>query len=92
MGTTSLLGYHAPSFTYGTDLILPPDINPQLRKILLSAAAADSESGQLNEDEIDFEVIRQYMLALNTTNDFHRKSFIPEVSDDAGGYERLLFL
>lgn len=79
MATTSLLGYHAPSFTYGTDLILPADVNNQLRRILLSAAAAEDHGTQDDEDEIEFEVIREYMMAMSSSYDLHTKSFIPEV-------------
>lgn len=92
MATTTLLGYHAPSFTYGTDLILPVETNIKLRGILLSAAVAEGKLDGNVEDkakgEVEFEVIREYMSAMNTTYSTQGKRFIPEVS---GRYDFFFF-
>lgn len=79
MATTSLLGYHAPSFTYGTDLILPAEVNSMLRKLLLSAAAHRFEGRNLDDEQVEFEIIREYMDVMNTTSNLLDKSFMPEV-------------
>ena len=37
MGSAALLGFYGPSFTYGTDLILPVEANTRLRAVLWDA-------------------------------------------------------
>lgn len=49
--TTAILGFHSPSFTYGTDLILPAGINADLRQLLLSGANASGKEEATEEDD-----------------------------------------
>lgn len=78
MATTALLGFHAPSFTSGTDLILPAEVNAKLRHILLSGAMAE---GRQRKDQADFDIIQEYLDAMDTTGDIHKERHIPEVSN-----------
>ncbi len=45
MGSTALLGISAPSFTYGTDLLLPAETNEQLRKVLRRSRDSEQKGG-----------------------------------------------
>lgn len=37
LATTSVLGFNSPSFSFGTDIVLPAEINQQLRDVILTA-------------------------------------------------------
>ncbi|CAM9670176.1 unnamed protein product, partial [Ectocarpus fasciculatus] len=53
--TTSLLGFDAPSFSYGSDLFLPTWVNPELRRVLASGGELPSRAWK--PDDRDFQRI-----------------------------------
>ncbi|CAB1101450.1 unnamed protein product [Ectocarpus sp. CCAP 1310/34] len=69
--TTFLLGFDAPSFSYGADLFLPAWVNPELRRVLASGTALPSKAWE--PDDRDFQRIA--MSILMKTED----AFVPEL-------------
>ena len=53
--TSSILGIKSPSFTHGTDLILPVEANAALRELI---QISDPEAATLIEDALFLEGIR----------------------------------
>lgn len=52
--TTAVLGFGSPSFSYGTDLLLPAEMNTQLRGLLLAGHKPEMTRGdEDDDDEID---------------------------------------
>ena len=49
--TTAVLGFNAPSFTFGTDLMLPVAANAELREelVLLNVESVDGENTTTDE-------------------------------------------
>lgn len=77
MATTALLGFHAPCFTHGADVILPADTNDQLRRLLKSSshfAQGEMEGG----DEVEVALLHSALGALNSSI-LADRAFIPEV-------------
>lgn len=58
--TTAILGFHSPSFTYGTDLILPSSVNAELREVLLTGEnlGPGSSPHRPNKDDDDERALR----------------------------------
>lgn len=86
LATTTLLEYHAPSFTYGTDLILPSETNFNLRQVILErtkAAASEDEglAGKIKNMN-DLDAIRAFIHSSIDAQGLRRYLYIPEVSDD----------
>ncbi|CBJ32055.1 conserved unknown protein [Ectocarpus siliculosus] len=91
--TTLILGFNAPSFTYGTDLILPAGMNAELRKVLLSASStlADDAVGSPlslkkqeapptgDEEQQELDLLRDYVLATASIHQLQKNVFIPEL-------------
>lgn len=83
--TTAVLGFEAPSFTYGTDLILPADTNEQLRALMRAsvgddesiAAAAKSAPSWLEHEE-DMQLFSKYESIMPGDDPFDGM-FVPEV-------------
>ncbi|CAM9328797.1 unnamed protein product, partial [Ectocarpus sp. 12 AP-2014] len=69
--TTSLLGFDAPSFSYGADLFLPAWVNPELRRVLASGTVLPSKAWR--PDDRDFQRIA--MSIMMETED----AFVPEL-------------
>ncbi|CBJ32752.1 hypothetical protein Esi_0364_0009 [Ectocarpus siliculosus] len=90
--STLILGFNAPSFTYGTDLILPADTNAELRKVLLSASSplADgavrsplplkNQEAPPTEDNEEKEqtLLRDYVVATASIHQLHTRVYVPE--------------
>lgn len=55
--TMSILGFSPPSFTYGTDLILPVSANAELRQLLVSDLDLN---GATDVDDVAVAEIAQY--------------------------------
>ncbi|CAM9769234.1 unnamed protein product [Ectocarpus sp. 6 AP-2014] len=91
--STLILGFNAPSFTYGTDLILPADTNAELRKVLLSASSplADgavrsplplkNQEAPPTEDNEEKEqtLLRDYVVATASIHQLHTRVYVPEL-------------
>lgn len=69
MGTASLLGFHGYSFTYGSDLVLPAELNSQLRAIL---QATMNESGSNKK-------MHAFLDSIPSNHASDIRIFIPEV-------------
>lgn len=54
--TTEVLGFKAPSFTHGTELMLPVGANAELREELISGLELDGEA----EEDAAFRVIESF--------------------------------
>lgn len=82
LATTRLLGFHAPSFTFGTDLILPANTNAQLRNLLLPAVLSSPDFPERigNVDEMEIGLLEDYVSAVNISHHLQSKIFLPEVS------------
>lgn len=70
MASAAFLGLHGLSFTYGTDLILPAEINAQLRTALRDAMN-DSRTNAL-----EYQTLLDFLLANHIDN---ASIFVPEV-------------
>ena len=53
-----LLGFESPVFTFGTDLILPPNVNSDLRDMLLAAETMTTASSKEWNDDDELAVKR----------------------------------
>lgn len=73
MATMSVLGFSTPSFSFGTDIMLPVDSNQQLRDLLLSTTE-EGEAGLEDRTSRDKD-----LLAVRTLGKF-ANVFVPEVS------------
>jgi len=75
-----LLGFHPPSFTYGTDLLLPIEANEQLRAKLvpkeLSRNSRDTES-KLSHVQVIQDIQQMLLVKQNLDVDI----YIPEVGN-----------
>eukprot|EP00903_Cladosiphon_okamuranus_P017929 g16497.t1 len=85
MGTSILLGFSPPCFTYGSDLILPADLNEQLRGILRESKVLGPEEGALQvgqkataEDDVDDELTGD-LASIGALHRQHATVSIPEV-------------
>lgn len=56
--TSAILGFGSPSFSYGTDLILPAYVNQQLRSFLLSGRETQS-GAERGEGEQELQLQRR---------------------------------
>lgn len=86
LATTRLLGFHAPSFTFGTDLLLPADINAHLRNFLLPAVPSSPNLPARVEtvDELEIGLLEKYVSAMNISANLQSHVYVPEVSRLAG--------
>ncbi|CAB1098794.1 unnamed protein product [Ectocarpus sp. CCAP 1310/34] len=80
LGSAVLLGFPAPSFTFGSDLILPAETNGQLRALLgtKTRQGRRTEFG-LHDAELEVEDLYTYLASVA---DLHREStsiYVPEV-------------
>lgn len=82
LATTRLLGFQAPSFTFGMDLILPAVTNAQLRNLLHPAVVLSLDLPERVEivEEWKNEQIEEYISAVNISHHLQSKMFLPEVS------------
>ena len=77
LGSTAILGFESPCFTYGTDLILPVEINGRLRAVLKKNQEADDRRGEgQGLDETD---AFRYLASTESKNLPHVTIYIPEV-------------
>lgn len=76
LATTSVLGFSSPSFSFGMDIILPAEINQQLRDVLLSDPNAGTSRGKPDSNP--------EVRAVRAMDEF-KGTFIPEVSESASG-------
>lgn len=72
MATMSVLGFSTPSFSFGTDIMLPVHSNQQLRDLLLSTTE-EGEAGLEGRTSRDKD-----LLAIRTLGKF-ADVFVPEV-------------
>lgn len=77
MGTNVVLGFHGRSFTYDNELILPAEINVQLREIL---RVAMGKSGFYKEDDDSgTNLFTGFLDSLSSNHSENASIFIPEV-------------
>lgn len=74
LATTSVLGFSSPSFSFGMDIILPAEINQELRDVLLSDPKAGTSRGKPDSNP--------EVRAVRAMDEF-KGTFIPEVSESA---------
>lgn len=90
MAATCLLGYKAPSFTYGADLILPAATNADLRNLLLRRTTGMTDPRDPGEDDAANDVNVDFSNVLNlmgaTAGQYGKDAIIhiPEVGADRG--------
>ena len=87
-GTTVLLGFHGLSFTYGTDLILPVNINANLRAVLQDAMTASGITATFEDCEQEGSATCAFYEILDLTSSHHMayaSIFIPEVCSGRTG-------
>lgn len=78
--TSALLGFESPVFSYGTDLILPSDINGQLRELVLSDVGLDAD--EVAEDDAAGD-----QTAVDVLAEFDDNISVPEViSNRSNGF------
>lgn len=77
MGSNALLGFSAPCFTYGTDLILPAEINGQLRAVL--RANRDQTQPRAPESEHADDGLEDYLFLMAETHHQYASVHVPEV-------------
>ncbi|CAN0197979.1 unnamed protein product, partial [Ectocarpus fasciculatus] len=81
MGSVIVLGFAAPTFTYGSDLILPAEINGQLRTVLVANERRGKQKDAALDTDAENQMKRVYThLAL--VADLHRgytSIYVPEV-------------
>lgn len=58
--TTAVLGFGSPSFSYGTDLILPVELNAELRKLLLAGHRAQVDNHNGDEADLATRIIASF--------------------------------
>ena len=82
MGSTALLGFHGLSFTYGADLILPGNINSNLRAVLRDAMNASDTTttteGCAQEDSATC-AFHDFLDSMSRDHMAYASIFIPEV-------------
>ncbi|CAM9369137.1 unnamed protein product, partial [Ectocarpus sp. 12 AP-2014] len=80
LGSTVLLGVTTPTFTYGSDLILPAETNAQLRAVLganeMLVAQTNAEEGYTGRQ---MERVYQYLADVANTHRDSAAIYIPEV-------------
>lgn len=80
LASALILGFHSPSFTFGTDLILPVEANKRLRAKLITRGLQQSDLGEERKGGISYSQIIESILKLIPTE---RKGdvsiYIPEV-------------
>ncbi|CAM9352251.1 unnamed protein product, partial [Ectocarpus sp. 13 AM-2016] len=80
MGSTAILAFTSPSFSYGNDLILPREMNAQLRAVLNAnrdhVALTNIEYGQPGQP---VGTVYDYLADLVNTHGDYATIFIPEV-------------
>lgn len=76
LATTSVLGFSSPSFSFGMDIMLPAEINQELRDVLLSDPNAGTSRGKPDSNP--------EVRAVRAMDEF-KGTFIPEVSQRASG-------
>lgn len=81
MGSVAVLGFATPTFTYGSDLILPADMNGQLRAVLGAKERQTAQTKAAVATDAKDQIERMYAhLAL--VADLHRgyaSIYVPEV-------------
>lgn len=58
--TAAVLGFNAPSFTYGTDLMLPVEVNEALRDALLDGLEGVNREDEMSTDAQALEAVSEY--------------------------------
>ncbi|CAM9442866.1 unnamed protein product [Ectocarpus sp. 4 AP-2014] len=80
MGSTAILGFTSPSFVHGNDLILPKEINAQLRALLNAkrdlVAQTNTENGQPGHL---VETVYDHLADVANTHRDSATIFVPEV-------------
>lgn len=79
LASSLLLGFHSPSFTFGTDLILPVKANEHLRAKLASMGASQSVHGSARKRNISYFQVIQSILQSIPTEESNFDIHIPEV-------------
>lgn len=75
LATMSVLGFSSPSFSFGMDIMLPVNVNQQLRDVLLSDPETVRGKGR--------EKMKQDLQAIRALGKFHGV-FVPEVRSSDG--------
>lgn len=82
MASTIILGFHSPSFTYGSDLILPAKTNGQLRDLLkrgIDKLGVDEEAMFVHPDDRDLYQLYRFLDTLTSDHPYDISIYIPEV-------------
>lgn len=82
MASTIIFGFHSPSFTYGSDLILPAKTNGQLRDMLLRAIerfGVDEEAVFVHAIDRDLYYLYRFFDTLASDHPYEISIYIPEV-------------
>eukprot|EP00903_Cladosiphon_okamuranus_P017930 g16498.t1 len=81
LGAKVILGSTPPCFTYGTDLILPAELNERLRGILRSSTILDRARAQRSEPRVQDpdDDLTGDLAVLGARHRSHATIFIPEV-------------
>lgn len=81
MVSAILLGLHGLSFTYDYDLILPAEINAQLRASVRVAMNESSSKKSLGDDEDIFNThqYQEFLESLSSNHTDNSSIFVPEV-------------
>lgn len=76
IATTALLGFNAPSFTYGGDLILPSETNAQLRSVLRQRQQyQENKSDESGREETD-DRFQSYLASLATDHRYANLDYV----------------
>ena len=85
MGADILLGFSPPCFTYGSDLILPAELNGQLRGLLHANKVLEQVARRVKqprpkaaEEDLDDDLTR-VLASISALHRQHATVFIPEV-------------
>ncbi|CAM9773653.1 unnamed protein product, partial [Ectocarpus fasciculatus] len=83
-GSDVLLGFTTPSFTYGSDLILPAETNEQLRAVLRTKQKLDKSvvvqaQGEHRRSGRKLGFMFEYLASVAHSNNGSATIYIPEV-------------
>ena len=82
VGTAARLGFHGLALTYGSDLILPAEINSQLRAVMRSAidaARLQSKRGVCPQERFSTCEFHEFLDSMSGGGNTYASIFIPEV-------------
>lgn len=79
VGTSILLGFHGLSFTYDSDLILPVEINRQLRALLLVTLDESGSTENGKQENFGTYALGDFLDSVSRIHREYASIFIPEV-------------